>query len=140
MCSFHHYIFVRCRKVQRRIKGSQKWEPKAELRMLSISMVCLSNSEGQHIATMPLAPTSSSFLKTKAVRVDDLVQGDETLIVPGGRDNCIVTLSKYVGGGGTKQMWGTWFRIRNPRTRFSCRYNQNSSLRSIYYLPVITLV
>ena len=53
--------------------GPQKWERKAELRMLSISMVCLSKSEGQHVAIRPLAPTSSSFLKTKLVRVDDLV-------------------------------------------------------------------
>jgi hypothetical protein len=76
-------------------------------------MVCLSNSEDQHIAAQPLAPTSSSFLKTKLVRVDDLVQGEEAVIVQRGRDSCIVTLNKYVWG--TKQMWDTWFRIRNPR-------------------------
>jgi len=99
--------------------GPQKWKPKAELRMLSVSMFCLSKSEGQHIATRPLAPTSSSFLKNKVVRVDDLVQGEEGVIVQRGRDSCIVTLSKYVWG--TKQMWGTWFRIINPITCLSCR-------------------
>ena len=98
--------------------------------MLSTPMVCRSKSEGQRIENRPLAPGRSSFLKTQVVRVDDLVKGEEGVIVQGGRDSCIVSLIKYVWG--PKQMWGTWFRIRDPRTCLTC-YNPNSTLFSQIY-------
>jgi hypothetical protein len=70
--------------------------------MLSIFMVCLSKSESQHIATRPLAPTSSLFLATKVVRVDDLVQGEEAVIVQGGRERAVLSLLASMFGGRSK--------------------------------------